>query len=1180
MPPGGCLARSGIESAVLHDMAGSSGQGHGTGLAAAMLIGALPGPRRKLRVSGLVGSSEALATVQVARERSHVVFIARDVASATRLSQEIRFFDPDLRVLLFPDWEVLPYERFSPPRKLVAERLRVLSSLSSGFSGVTVLAAHTLMYPVPTPEHVGFRSFVLETGATLDVEGLVARLSSCGYERTDRVTNSGEFAVHGGQFDLYPSGAPLPVRIVLDDNSVEEIRLFDPETQRSVEKKEAVEILPACEYPLDRQGRDTFCANFLEMGGDFSSDTEIYRSIRNGQPAGGIEFFLPLFFGAKSMFLDHVPEDAVILSHQEVHAEMAAGMGDACSRHESIVRYEGRPAIPPPDLFHDSDSVFARIKEHAHVEMCPDGVHRARRCPVSSPPSLEVKSRTKQPFTDLKGFLGEFGGKVVLTSSSVGRRDMMRRNLEETRFIGIESHGDLAGHEPMVRCDTVAPLHGGFVLDRERIAYVTEYEVYRIQAAPMVERLPNQSAHAASPLLAIEDIREGDPIVHRKHGIGFYRGLATVSGQEHDEEFIVLEYADNASLMVPVGHLHTVGRYIGGALDGEVVPDTLGSSRWRKRKEKAQRKVRDIAVRLLDVQARRELKGGVCYQLPAKGYAAFAAQFGYLETPDQQAAINDVLADLQVDRSMDRLVCGDVGYGKTEVALRAAYVVAANGRQVAVLSPTTILASQHYQVFSDRFSGFPYKVGEFSRIRSSSELADAAAQVASGEISIAIGTHQLLQKGFKFKNLGLVIVDEEHRFGVRQKEQLKALRNDIEVLTMTATPIPRTLAMALEGISDFSLIASAPEGRTKVITFVADYRKDQVVDAIKREVMRGGQVFYLHNDIATMQDKFEQLESWMPDIRFRYVHGRMPKTDLEKVMRGFYRQECDVLVTTTIVELGIDIPNANTMVIERADRLGLAQLHQLRGRVGRSHRQAYAYLLTEPEIKQDSKAYARLMAIRSVGDQGGGYGIAMRDLEIRGAGNVLGEEQSGQIEAVGYTMYRQMLDAAVRAFRKGELESADLGEDGGQIEVEIDASCLLPESYCPSVNERLNLYRRMGVAASQDELGQLEDEIVDRFGIPPVEVRILFEVHRFRVRMGGNGIRSVRLSGDHADVRFCEVVPYAEGLVKLAMKGEIQLMGSDRIKVPCSGEDAGTRLNILAGLMESVSGFAAVNPAS
>ncbi len=1135
-----------------------------------MLIGRVPAPGRRRRVCGLLGSSEALAAAEVAAEFPHVVFVTRDVASATHLAEEIGFFGPSLRVALFPDWEVLSYERFSPPADLVAERLRVLAGLRDGAPGVTVVAAHTLMLPVPPPEYVAGRAFVLRVGDRVGLDEFVGRLARSGYCRVDRVADAGEFAVHGGQLDVFPPGAPRPIRIVLDDETVDELRFFDPETQRSVARHDTIEVLPAREYPSDPEGRAAFCAGFLGHGDGFTADAEVYRAVREGRPCGGIEFYLPLFFGAKHMFLDHVPADSVVLLHREVREQLEGGLADARARHESVVRYEDRPALAPSELFHDAGSLYARLGRLRCVEICPPGTPSAARCPVSAPPDLALRSRSRDPFAPLREFLGGHDGRVLVTVASEGRRDMMRENLGDAGIGPVPDYPAFAARSGPRIADAVAPLREGFALDLGRIVCVTEREIYGMQAPPPARRRPVSASHPSLPLLAVEDMREGDLVVHVSHGIGRYAGLTTEAGSGHEEEFIVLEYAGGARLMVPLGQLHLVGRHIGAASGDEVALDRLGSGRWEKTKEKARRKASDVAAQLIEAHARRALKKGFAHRIPAD-YPAFAARFGFTETADQRVAINDVLADLQMPRPMDRLVCGDVGFGKTEVALRAAFVVASGGRQVAVLAPTTILASQHFQVFSDRFSGFPVSVGEFSRLRSGSENAAAAAQVEAGKIAIAVGTHNLLQPGFRFRDLGLLVIDEEHRFGVRQKERLRALRGDVDVLTMTATPIPRTLAMALEGISEFSTIATAPEGRCKVLTFVSDHRRELVVDAVRREVMRGGQVFYVHNDIRTMEETLDRLRSWMPDVRMEHAHGKMPKTRLERVVRRFYRHEFDVLLTTTIIEIGVDIPNANTILVERADRFGLAQLHQLRGRVGRSHHQAYAYLLTEPGIREDSSAHARMLAIRDADGLGGGYGLAVRDLEIRGSGNVLGEEQSGQIEAVGYTMYRQMLASAVRALR-AEADGGAAPADAEPVEVEVDESCLLPAGYCPSVNERLRLYRRMSAAAEPKALEALADEIADRFGPAPPPAELLFDTHRFRLRVAGAGIRRVKLGRGTALIDFAADAPCAERVIDLAKSGAVRLTGQSRISVPCVSREARAALAEVANFVEGLRG--------
>ncbi|HMG60311.1 MAG TPA: transcription-repair coupling factor, partial [Burkholderiales bacterium] len=964
--------------------------------------------------ASLHGSSDALALARLSQgSRPAVVFCAQ-ATEAQRLKDEIAWFAPQLSVLLLPDWETLPYDHFSPHHDLVSERLATLYRIMREDFDVAIVPAATALTRLGPPSFLAAHSFFLKAGETIELDALRAQLTLAGYSHVTQVVAPGEYCVRGGLVDLFPMGSALPYRLDLIDEEIESIRSFDPDSQRTVYKVPEIRLLPAREFPMDEAGRNQFRRSYRDAFEGDPSKSRIYKDVSNGVAPAGIEYYLPLFFERTATIFDYLPKSATVCMHGEVHQGLTEFWRDAQSRHQLLQGDRARPLLPPAELFLSAEDFFVRAKTFKRADLVGGGAPSAHPLP-----ELAVERRAADPLHRLKAFLAETPARVMLLAESPGRRETLSQYLAE---YGLRPE-PCAGFEEFRRSEArlalgVAPLLAGFFLDAEQLCFVTESELYAGTARSRAARERARVSSVEGMLRDLSELRSGDPVVHVQHGIGRYRGLVDLDLGEGAAEFLLLEYAEENKLYVPVAQLHSIGRYSGGPPEHAPL-HKLGGDQWDKAKRKAARAVRDTAAELLNLYARRATRQGHAFKLNQHDYEAFAEGFGFEETPDQAAAISAAIDNMKNGKPMDRLICGDVGFGKTEVALRAAFVAVADNMQVAVLAPTTLLAEQHFNTFGDRFADWPIRLAELSRFRSGKETTAALKGLAAGEIDIAIGTHKLLQKDVKFKRLGLVIVDEEHRFGVRQKEALKALRAEVDVLTLTATPIPRTLAMSLEGLRDLSVIATAPERRLAIRTFVTPYSQGIIREAALRELKRGGQIFFLHNDVASIEVMREKLEKLLPEARIAVAHGQMRERDLERVMREFLQQRHNLLLCSTIIETGIDIPTANTILIHRADKFGLAQLHQLRGRVGRSHHQAYAYLLTPGEEALSAAAKKRLEAIQMMEELGSGFYLAMHDLEIRGAGEVLGESQSGEMQEVGFNLYADMLDHAVRSLKAG-----------------------------------------------------------------------------------------------------------------------------------------------------------------
>jgi transcription-repair coupling factor (superfamily II helicase) len=1101
------------------------------------------------RYARLLGSSDALALAQYAAQHTPVAIIAANALEAQRLLEEIPFFDPKLRVHLLPDWETLPYDHFSPHQDLVSERLATLHHIRSNACDVVIVPLTTALYPLPPVEHLAAYTFFLRRGERMDVAQLREQLAFAGYNHVQQVLAPGEYCVRGGIIDLFPMGSALPYRIDLFDDEIETLATFDVDTQRTLYPVPEIRLLPAREFPLDEKGQARFRQNFRERFEGDPSRSRIYKDVSKGIAPAGIEYYLPLFFDKTATLFDYLPKHATLCLHHEIDEAIATFTRDAASRYRLLGGDPQHPLLEPKELFLDAEQFFIRAKEFARIDIVADeGGANLALCPTAALPPIAVNRRAEIPTQAFRDFLQGFGGRTLLLADSLGRREVMADYLQEYGLVPAvcESHAEfLQKNAAFMLC--VGPLHNGFILTGENIALVTESELYAAQPRSRTVRAGKKS-NVEGMLRDLSELKVGDPVVHEQHGIARYRGLVNLDLGEGENEFLLLEYAGEDKLYVPVAQLHVISRYSGGAPEAAPL-HKLGSGAWDKAKRRAMQQVRDTAAELLNLYAQRATRKGHAFKLTPHDYEAFAAGFGFEETPDQAAAIEAVIADLQSGKPMDRLVCGDVGFGKTEVALRAAFVAALDGKQVAVLVPTTLLAEQHFQNFSDRFADLPVKIAELSRFRSAKEQAQALKDMADGRIDIIIGTHKLIQKGVKFHNLGLVIIDEEHRFGVQQKERLKALRAEVDVLTLTATPIPRTLAMSLEGLRDFSVIATAPQRRLSIKTFVSQHSQGVIREAVLRELKRGGQVYFLHNEVETIANMAEKLEALLPEARIRVAHGQMGERDLEQVMRDFYQQRFNVLLCTTIIETGIDVPTANTILINRADRFGLAQLHQLRGRVGRSHHQAYAYLLVESEALT-AQAKKRLEAIQSMEQLGSGFYLAMHDLEIRGAGEVLGESQSGEMQEIGFSLYTDMLNAAISSLRQGK--EPDMAHPlGVTTEINLHTPALLPNDYCGDIHQRLVIYKRLANCNSLEELDEMHQELIDRFGLLPDAAQTLLDSHRLRILAKPLGIAKLDASGEAIVIQFVPNPPIdpLKIITLIQSKRHVKMAGQDRLRI-------------------------------
>ncbi|HID8538181.1 TPA: transcription-repair coupling factor [Stenotrophomonas maltophilia] len=1073
-------------------------------------------------------SPTALAWYLAQAARAHdapLLVIARDNHGANQLEADLHTLlggDPALPVVAFPDWETLPYDRFSPHPDIISQRLSALHRLPTLKRGLVIVPVQTLLQQLAPRSYVIGGSFDLKVGQRLDLEAEKRRLESAGYRNVPQVMDPGDFAVRGGLLDVFPMGADEPLRVELLDEDIDSIRAFDPESQRSLDKVEAVHMLPGREVPMDEASIARVLATLRERFDVDTRRSSLYQDLKSGLAPAGVEYYLPLFFERTATLFDYLPDGSLPV--------VCAGAGEAAEAFwvQTGERYEQRrhdverPLLPPSALYLSPELLRERLNDAPRIEVWSADHARiadAHTLGDQPLPPLPVAAREAPAGDALKSFLGHYPGRVLIAADSPGRREALLEVLQaaELKPPVVADLPSFLAHDARFAI-AVAPLEDGFALDDPRIAVLTERQLFP-ERAGSTRRTRRAGREPEAIIRDLGELTEGAPIVHEDHGVGRYRGLIAMDVGGMPGEFLEIEYAKGDRLYVPVAQLHLISRYSGAS--AETAPlHSLGGEQWSKAKRKAAEKVRDVAAELLEIQARRQARAGLALQVDRAMYEPFAAGFPFEETPDQLAAIDATLRDLASSQPMDRVVCGDVGFGKTEVAVRAAFAAASAGKQVAVLVPTTLLAEQHYRNFRDRFADYPLKVEVLSRFKTTKEIKAELEKVAAGTIDVIVGTHRLLQPDVKFKDLGMVIVDEEQRFGVRQKEALKALRANVHLLTLTATPIPRTLNMAMAGLRDLSIIATPPPNRLAVQTFITQWDNALLREAFQRELARGGQLYFLHNDVESIGRMQRELSELVPEARIGIAHGQMPERELEKVMLDFQKQRFNVLLSTTIIESGIDIPNANTIIINRADRFGLAQLHQLRGRVGRSHHRAYAYLVAPDRRSITPDAEKRLEAIASMDELGAGFTLATHDLEIRGAGELLGEDQSGQMAEVGFSLYTELLERAVRSIKQGKLPDLDAGEEVRGAEVELHVPALIPEDYLPDVHTRLTLYKRISSARDSDALRELQVEMIDRFGLLPDAAKHLFAIAELKLKANTLGIRKLDLGENGGRIVF------------------------------------------------------------
>jgi len=1124
---------------------------------------------QRLQIPTPHGSGDAWELARLAstlhdQHRMLAVFCT-DALDAQRLSEEIPFFSPGLRVHRLADWETLPYDQFSPHQDLVSERLATLHHVSTGQCDVLLVAAGTALQRLAPPSYLAAYTFFFKQGETLDAGVLKAQLTRAGYQHVSQVMSPGEYSVRGGLIDLFPMGSALPYRLDLMGDEIETIRTFDVDTQRSVYPVRDVRLLPGREFPMDEAARNAFRNRWREQFEGDPSRSTIYRDIGSGIPSAGIEYYLPLFFDDTATLFDYLPVETQLVFIGDVEEAAQLFWRDARQRYNFLAHDRERPLLPPERLFLDAEQFFVHAKPHGRIVFGGSGTS-----PAVAPPAIAVERRADDPLVALKRHLENASTRTLVLAESAGRRETMLQyfaeyNLHPAQVADYAAFA--AGQEEFSLC--IGPLLRGFALPADGLVVLTQTELYASQPGQRRGARGRREATTNIEMMVrdLSELRVGDPVVHAAHGIGRYLGLVNMDLGDGTMEFLHLEYAKATKLYVPVSQLHVISRY-SGASSEDAPLHSLGSGQWEKAKRKAAQQVRDSAAELLNLYARRAAREGHAFEFSQHDYDAFAEGFGFEETIDQAAAIKAVVADMISGKPMDRLICGDVGFGKTEVALRAAFVAVMGGKQVAILAPTTLLAEQHFQTFSDRFADWPVRIAEMSRFRSTKEINSAIKALNEGTVDIVIGTHKLLSPDVHFKRLGLVIIDEEHRFGVRQKERMKELRAEVDVLTLTATPIPRTLGMSLEGLRDFSIIATAPQKRLAIKTFVRRETDGTVREAVLRELKRGGQVYYLHNEVETIANRKMALEALLPEARIAVAHGQMPERDLERVMRDFYQQRHNLLLCTTIIETGIDVPTANTIVIHRSDKFGLAQLHQLRGRVGRSHHQAYAYLLVNDENTLTKQAQLRLDAIQQMEELGSGFFLAMHDLEIRGAGEVLGESQSGDMQEVGFQMYTEMLNEAVRALREGR-EPDLMNPFSATTEINLHVPALLPDDFCGDIHERLSVYKRMATCEALDALRDIEEELVDRFGKLPEPVRALVDTHKLRILAKPLGIIKIDAHSDTVLFQF-SAKPAVEPMrvIEVIQKNKnMKLSGPDKLRMTLTTPQQAARVMTIRSML-------------
>lgn len=1083
-----------------------------------------------VRTSSALGLAHALADLAAQTPRA-ILAIAPDSRSAADMVQALALFGCAAEV--FPDWEVLPYDRFSPHQDLISDRLARLWYLPRRQSGITLIAAPTLLQRLAPPAFVTGNSFLLNVGDTLDRDAYRQQLTDAGYLAVSQVVQPGEFAVRGGLIDVFAMGMSQPVRIDLLDDEIETLRLFDPETQRSAEPVEHITLLPAREYPLNDEGIALFRRNWRNRFEGDPTRSPVYKQISDGLIPAGIETYLPLFFERTATLFDYLPKNALLFTLPEIEPALDRFTQDTIHRFTQRAGDVSHPLLRPDELYQTVDEYTTALKDWPRfISLNADhpGLPQAlvlpnHALPQLTSPGFTISQSADAELAGLTAFAQEFTGRILITAESPGRREALADQLAKARLpvTVFEHFAHWLESEARIGL-LVSAIEQGAILHlagaAEPLAIVTETDLFAERVAQ--RRKSSARTRDADALISnLNELAIGAPVVHETHGVGRFGGLITLEMNRLEQEFLILHYAGDDKLYVPVSALELISRYTGGSEESAPL-HKLGSGQWEKARRRAAEQVRDVAAELLDIHARRAAKKGRSLPIPPDDYPRFAQNFAFETTPDQQLAIDSVLADMARGQPMDRVVCGDVGFGKTEVAMRAAFVAVMNGKQVAVLVPTTLLAEQHLRNFRDRFAGWPVRIDGLSRMSNAQKTADTLTAAAEGQVDILIGTHKLLSDSLEFKDLGLVIIDEEQRFGVRHKEQLKRLRAEVDLLTLTATPIPRTLNMALSGIRDLSIIATPPRERLSVKTLLLRWDDAQIREAVQRELKRGGQVYFLYNEVKTIERMAKQLADLIPEARIAIAHGQLSERGLEQVMADFYHQRFNLLLATTIIESGIDIPTANTIIIHRADKFGLAQLHQLRGRVGRSHHRAYAYLITPEPAQMTPDAVKRLDALAALEELGVGFTLATHDLEIRGAGELLGDGQSGQMVEVGYTLYMDLLDRAVKALKSGKQPDLAGPLARQTSEVDLGLPALIPADFVDDVHTRLILYKRLANCADQTAIDRMKVELIDRFGLLPEPTQTLIETHRLRLRARAVGVRKIECAAGGGRFIFAE----------------------------------------------------------
>ncbi len=1123
--------------------------------------------------ANLSGAAEALVIAEAARQSGGVsLVITSDTQAAERLHNELAFFlSGALPILRFPDWETLIYDSFSPHQDIISDRLAVLNELPSLDTAIIVVPATTLVQKIAPRQFVLGSSLVLAEGQKFDIAEMRRQLQGAAYRSVETVFEHGEYAVRGSIMDIFPMGSNVPFRVDLFDDEVDTLRTFDPETQRSIDQVESINLLPAREFPLTDAAIKHFQNEwFLRFQSD-ARECPIYRDVSTGLSPAGIEYYLPLFFQELETLFDYLPRDTLVFC-DEIEANLDLFRAEAENRYESL-RYDIlKPILAPKELLLSTSELFARLKEYPRIDyrQHPSAGGKGIDFGFNELPDLTINDRSATPLASLQTFVNEGTTRVLIVAESNGRREVVDELLRKNGLQADhqESWQAFVAGKDMLGI-AVSPLERGLASEHpSNMAMISEQQLFGERVLQKRRRDRERETINELTIKSLTELNIGSPVVHIDHGVGRYQGLQTLAVDGQDNEFLTLVYQEDAKLYVPVASLHLISRYTGSE-EGLAPLHRLGGEVWEKAKRKAAEQIHDVAAELLNIYARREAKKGYAYPEPDMNYDQFSASFPFEETADQEAAIDNVVADMINEKSMDRLICGDVGFGKTEVAMRAAFMAIQAGKQVAVLVPTTLLAQQHTETFKDRFADWPVHIDSISRFKTKKEQGEVIEKMKAGTIDVVIGTHALIQEGLEFKNLGLLIIDEEHRFGVRQKEKLKSLRAEVDILTLTATPIPRTLNMAMSGLRDLSIIATPPAKRLSIKTFVRQHNEGIIKEAVQRELMRGGQVYYLHNEVKTIEQTADKLQQLVPNASIAIGHGQMRERELEQVMQGFYHKRANVLVCTTIIETGIDIPNANTIIMERADKFGLAQIHQLRGRVGRSHHQAYAYLLTPHPQMLTNDAKKRLDAIADAEDLGAGFILATHDLEIRGAGELLGDEQTGNMQTIGFSLYMEMLDRAVKAIQDGKTPNLDRPLKDG-VEVNMHLPALIPETYLPDVHTRLVLYKRISNASNEDELRELQVEMIDRFGLLPEPCKTLFRVTGLKLKADKLGIRKLDAGEKGGKIEFDQETTVDPGSIVALVQSEphrYKLSSANQLAFEEKMEKAETRFNKVEKLL-------------